>query len=76
VYELASIYIKIYHSDNGVYDSTAIDEDCAAQNQKKSFSGVGAKHEKSFSECCIQTVSYWVLHDDGACHSSLVQQWH
>ena len=59
VYDLASVCVKKYHSDNGVYDSAAFREDCAGQNQKQSFSGVGAKHQNAVAERCIQTMSYW-----------------
>ena len=59
VYNLASVCIKRYHSDNGVYDATEFRDDCAAQDQKQTFSGVGAKHQNAVAERYIQTLSYW-----------------
>ena len=35
VYDLASVCVKEYHSNNGVYDSTIFREDCAEQDQKQ-----------------------------------------
>ena len=59
VYDLASVCVKKYHSDNGVYDSAVFREDCAGQDQKQTFSGVGAKHQNAVAERTIQTLSYW-----------------
>ena len=59
VYDLATVCVKSCHNDNGVYDSNAIREDCAGQNQQQTFSGVGAKHQNAAAERCIQTMSYW-----------------
>jgi hypothetical protein len=59
VYDLASVCVKKYHSDNGVYDSAVFREDCAGQDQKQTFSGVGAKHQNAVAERTIQTMSYW-----------------
>ena len=59
VYDLGTVCVKRYHSDNGVYDSNAFCKDCAGQNQKQTFSGVGAKHQNAAAERCIQTMSYW-----------------
>ena len=58
VYDLASVCVKRYHSDNGVYDSELFREDCIKQDQKQTFSGVGAKHQNAIAERSIQTLSY------------------
>ena len=42
-----------------LYDSATFREDCAEQDQKQTFSGVGAKHHNAVSERSIQTMSYW-----------------
>lgn len=59
VMDLASVTVKRYHSDNGVFDTTVFREDCVAKEQKQTFSGVGAKHQNAVAERCIQTMSYW-----------------
>ncbi len=53
------IKIKSYHSDNGVFASTAFREDCIANSQQFSFSGVGAHHQNGIAERNIKTVSQW-----------------
>ncbi len=53
------ITIKHYHSDNGVFASTAFRSNCDSQSQKLSFSGVGAHHQNSVAERNIKTVSQW-----------------
>ena len=59
VMDLGSVTVKRYHSDNGVFDTTVFREDCVANEQKQTFSGVGAKHQNAVAERCIQTMSYW-----------------
>ncbi|KAL7525483.1 hypothetical protein ACHAXR_001027, partial [Thalassiosira sp. AJA248-18] len=51
--------IKKYHSDNGVFSSTAFKLDCDRQSQSYSFSGVGAHHQNGVAERNIQTVAKW-----------------
>jgi hypothetical protein len=38
--------IKAYHSDNKIFAADNFQEHCKQQQQKFSFSGVGAKHQK------------------------------
>eukprot|EP00956_Cyclotella_meneghiniana_P008774 scaffold12007_cov42-Cyclotella_meneghiniana.AAC.5 len=54
----ARVTVKHYHSDNGVFDSTLFREACEEENQKQSFSGVGAQHQNAEAERAIQTVMY------------------
>ena len=58
IYDLATVCVKKYHSDSDIYDLSAFREDCAAQDQNQTFSGVGAKHQNAVAEQCIQTMSY------------------
>jgi hypothetical protein len=53
------IVIKHYHSDNGVFASTAFRADCESQSQQISFSGVGAHHQNGIAERNIKTISQW-----------------
>ncbi len=53
------VKIKHYHSDNGVFASTAFRTDCESMSQKLSFSGVGAHHQNGVVERNIKTVSQW-----------------
>lgn len=59
IYDLASVCVKRYHSDNGIYDSQEFRDDCIGQEQSQTFSGVGAKHQNAVAERYIQTLSYW-----------------
>jgi hypothetical protein len=51
--------IKAYHSDNGVFAAADFQEYCKQQQQKFSFSGVGAKHQNGIAERNIKTVAQW-----------------
>jgi transposase InsO family protein len=42
--------IKAYHSDNGIFVAADFQEHCKQQQQKFSFSGVGAKHQNGIAE--------------------------
>ncbi len=53
------ITIKHFHSDNGVFASTAFWADCESHSQKLSFSGVGAHHQNGIAERNIKTISQW-----------------
>eukprot|EP00956_Cyclotella_meneghiniana_P015029 scaffold22790_cov42-Cyclotella_meneghiniana.AAC.1 len=58
LWEQARVTVKHYHSDNGVFDSTLFREACEEENQKQSFSGVGAQHQNAEAERAIQTIMY------------------
>jgi transposase InsO family protein len=51
--------IKKYHSDNGIFPSAEFKAYCKQQNQKYSFSGVGAHHQNGVAERNIKTVAQW-----------------
>lgn len=51
------VSIKSYHSDNGVFNSEEFKSHCSEQNQKLTFSGVGAHHQNGVAERSIQTIS-------------------
>jgi hypothetical protein len=51
--------IKAYHSDNGIFAAADLQEHCKRQQQKFSFSGVDAKHQKGIAEWNIKTVVQW-----------------
>ncbi len=53
-------HIKHYHTDNGVFASAAFRDDCDANKQKLTFSGVGAHHQNGVAERNIKTISQWV----------------
>jgi len=42
LYKQASIAVRHYHSDNGVFIPEIFHDACAEQDQTQSFSGVGA----------------------------------
>jgi hypothetical protein len=56
VWDLATVVIKRYHSDHGIYDSKAFRDNCIEKKQRQTFSGVGAKHQNP-AERAIQTIS-------------------
>jgi hypothetical protein len=51
--------IKAYHSDNRTFAAANFQEHCNQQQQKFSFSGVGAKHQNGIAEWSIKTVAQW-----------------
>jgi hypothetical protein len=51
--------IKAYHLDNRFFAAANFQEHCKQQQQKFSFSGVGAKHQNGIAERNIQTVAQW-----------------
>ena len=53
--------IKAYHLDNRVFAAAGFQEHCMQQQQKFSFSGVGAKHQNGIPERNITIVAQWVL---------------
>jgi hypothetical protein len=61
-WNLAGVTIKIYHSNNGVYNASIFCEDCISKDQSQTFSGVGAKHQNAVAERNIQTICYWARH--------------
>ena len=54
--ELAWIEVQHYRSDNGVFTAEEFVEQCKSQNQKQSFSGVGAQHMNARAERSIGIV--------------------
>jgi hypothetical protein len=51
--------IKAYHLDNRIFAAADFQEHCKQQQQKFSFSGVGAKHQNGITEQNIKTVAQW-----------------
>ena len=51
--ELAWIEVQHYQSDNCVLTAGEFKEQCKSQNQKQSFSGVGAQHMNARAERLI-----------------------
>lgn len=51
--------IKAYHSDNGVSAAADFKAHCKRKRQRRSFSGVGAKHQNGIAERNIKTVTQW-----------------
>jgi hypothetical protein len=51
--------VKKYHSDNGIFATTAFKIHCESQQQEFSFSGVGAHHQNGVAERNIKTVAQW-----------------
>jgi transposase InsO family protein len=49
--------VKAYHSDNGVFASQEFKDHCSSQQQRITFSGVGAHHQNGVAERGIGTVS-------------------
>jgi hypothetical protein len=54
-----NIKVIKYHSDNGIFASTAFKNHCVSQQQEFSFSGVGAHHQNGVAERNIKTVAQW-----------------
>jgi transposase InsO family protein len=52
--------IKAYHLYNGIFAAANFQEHCKQQQQKLSFSGVGAKHQNGITEQNIKTEAQWV----------------
>ena len=50
------VTIDSYHTDNGIYSSTAFTQEIAANYQKIKFSGVGAKWQNGVAENAIKIV--------------------
>ena len=59
IWNLATVEVQHYHSDNGIYASDMFRNDCKTKHQSQSFSGVGAQHQNAHAERNIQTISYW-----------------
>jgi hypothetical protein len=51
--------IKAYHLDSRIFATADLQEHCMRQQQKFSFSGVGAKHQNGIAERNIKTVVQW-----------------
>lgn len=51
------IVIRGFHSDNGIFASSAFRQDCENQSQKLTYSGVGAHHQNGVAERNIKTIS-------------------
>jgi hypothetical protein len=51
--------IKKYHSNNGIFSSAEFKAHCEQQNQKYSFSRVGAHHQNRVAEKNIKMVTQW-----------------
>ncbi len=54
-----NIKVKKYHSDNGIFATTAFKTHCKSQQQEFSFSGVGAHHQNGVAKKNIKTVAQW-----------------
>jgi hypothetical protein len=54
-----SVTIRQFHTDNGIFASSAFKEDCNSKGQKLTFSGVGAHHQNGVAERNIKTISQW-----------------
>jgi hypothetical protein len=52
-----TINIKSFHTDNGIFASSAFKEDYTSKKQKLTFSGVGAHHQNGVVERNIKTIS-------------------
>jgi hypothetical protein len=61
-WQLGSVTVKHYHSDNGVYNASVFCDNCISKDQSQSFSGVGANHQNAVSERNIQKICYWPRH--------------
>lgn len=53
------VKIKAYHADNHPYRSEAFLEDLQMQDQRITFSGVGAHHQNGAAERILQTITTW-----------------
>ncbi len=51
--------VKKYHSDNGIFATTAFKTHYESQQQEFSFSGVGAHHQNGVAKRNIKTVAQW-----------------
>jgi hypothetical protein len=49
--------VKKYHSDNGIFATTAFKTHCESQQQEFSFSSVGAHHQNGVAKRNIKTVA-------------------
>jgi hypothetical protein len=53
------IAIQEYHANNSIFASKAFKADCDSLDQKYTFSGVGAHHQKGVAKRNIKTVAQW-----------------
>ena len=56
-----NVQLKSFHADNHPFSSEEIREDIELQEQKITYSGVGAHFQNGVSERAIQTVTSWAL---------------
>ena len=50
------VVIKVYHTDNGIFNSSEFMEELLKKQQKISFSGAGASYQNGAAERAIKTV--------------------
>ena len=48
--------IKVYHSDNGIFNASYFMEELLKKQQKIRFSGSGASHQNGAAECTVNAV--------------------
>ena len=48
--------IKVYHTDNGIFNSSEFMEELSKKQQKIRFSGAGTSHQNRSAERAIKTV--------------------
>ena len=58
---LASMTVKNFYSDNGVYNASVFCDDCISKDQPQTFSGVGAKHQNSVAERATGPAIWWFM---------------
>ena len=50
------VVIKVYHTDNGIFNSSEFMEDLFKKQQKINFSRAGTSHQNGAADCSIKTV--------------------
>ena len=55
-YQSQGVVIKLYHTDNGIFNSSEFMEEVLKKQQKIRFSEAGASHQNGAAERVIKTV--------------------
>ena len=75
-YQRQGVVIKVYHTDNGIFNTSKFMEELLKKQQNINFSGASASHQNGASERTINMVvtmaSTMFMHDAMICHKYIL----
>ena len=54
--QIQGVLIKVYHTDDGIFNTSNFMKDILMKQQRINFSGAGASHQNGAAECTINMV--------------------